>query len=324
MSLGLPFGFGALPLPDADPNDVRRLFQKGPLDSAQLPALDTNGIAGMLVHQPGAKAVAAGRAGPAVAMEEADTQRPEAQTGMTGGGALERSFDRTPLGPAQGFSGAGGAVAPPAADPRPPVLTRAPFGFTALSGAEPAAGSLSAGRPAARGPTQTGGGGEAPTSAPMPPPRPPEFGASVAAPDATAAPGQSGGAPEPSFGDRFKGAWSQFAANGGGDLLTSIGIGLLSTPGFGAGLAAGMKNYQTQQGTKAATDLARIKTATELRKLAQDDKNTNLTAQAIARDLGISYEQAVPYAANKEFATAYLKKQLPPSEQYETYTVKQR
>ncbi|AYO85326.1 hypothetical protein [Methylobacterium brachiatum] len=100
-----------------------------------------------------------------------------------------------------------------------------------------------------------------------PPARPLSFGAlpTPTAPTTTgstaasspASPVAPAAATEPSFLDRVGSGLRSLNANGGSDLLMSLGIGLMSTPGFGRGAAVGLKNYEDNEGKRAASELAR-------------------------------------------------------------------
>lgn len=110
--------------------------------------------------------------------------------------------------------------------------------------------------------------------APFPPPRPTEFGGAgtwtqpdtpPAAPQVAAGPGAPGAAGGPSFLDRLGQGITQNAS-----LFTSLGAGLMSTPGFGPGVAAGLKMHQDQQTKQEATGIARAELGLRLQKSAQD------------------------------------------------------
>ncbi len=110
--------------------------------------------------------------------------------------------------------------------------------------------------------------------APLPLPRPTEFGGTgtwaqpegpATAPQAAAGSGAPAAAGGPSFLERLGQGIGDNA-----DLLTSIGMGLLSTRGLGQGVAVGLKNYQDQQSKKEATGIARAELGLRLQKAAQD------------------------------------------------------
>ncbi|XYD08806.1 hypothetical protein R1A27_28360 [Methylobacterium sp. NMS12] len=167
-------------------------------------------------------------------------------------------FDRAGMGGQGGFSGTSGTIVPPAVPAQPEPEAEAP----------------------------------APRAMPTPPVRPLSFG-SLPAPAAPAEPAPSPASPaptttgsvapsaaasEPSLGDRF---WGAIKANG--DLMGSLGYGLLSTRGFGAGLAAGLKNYDDTQTKKAVSDLARAEYGLKVRKLNQEQAGNNATVDALVR-----------------------------------------
>ncbi|KQP50840.1 hypothetical protein ASG40_13010 [Methylobacterium sp. Leaf399] len=172
---------------------------------------------------------------------------------------LMRLFGRMPMGAPQGFAGTSGAV------------VEAP-----VASAEPVPDPVA---PAATAPP-------APMSVPMPPRRPlglglgaPAAGAMPApamTPTPSTAPGGGGGDPADS-GFNFGDAFQRFTDRGGGDLLVGIGTGLMSTPGFGAGLSAGLKNAQVADATRATTDLAKTKLGLERAKLAKEAQGQNAT-----------------------------------------------
>lgn len=110
--------------------------------------------------------------------------------------------------------------------------------------------------------------------APLPPPRPTEFGGTgtwaqpegpATVPQAAAEAGGPAAAGGPSFLERLGQGIGDNA-----DLLTSIGMGLLSTRGLGQGVAVGLKNFQDQQSKKEATGIARAELGLRLQKAAQD------------------------------------------------------
>ncbi|WP_167858743.1 hypothetical protein [Methylobacterium nonmethylotrophicum] len=155
--------------------------------------------------------------------------------------------------------------------------------------------------------------GKYPGGPPLPPRRPAEFGANDDDALQPVAPAAQAGAPgaEPSFTDRL-----MSGIRDNSDLLLGAGIGLMSTRGIGQGLAAGLKYGNDLQNSRAAQDLAKAKTVAELQKYGQQQGNQLLTAQAIAKTLGIPVPEAMPFAANQTIATEFLKRQLPPDEQY--------
>ncbi|TGD94067.1 hypothetical protein [Methylobacterium nonmethylotrophicum] len=149
-----------------------------------------------------------------------------------------------------------------------------------LPAAEPAptgASALAAPARAAAAPARAQAPSRAMTSAPLPPPRPPEFGSSAdpGQPLDIRPPAQAAAAPaDPSTWDRI----SNFLGNNS-DMLIGIGTGLLSTPGFGRGLAAGVQNGVAMQNASAAQGLARAKQAVEMQKFQQGQRNLTANAQ---------------------------------------------
>ena len=259
--------------PNANPDDAQRLLQRLPFDPSQapnlVPAADLSGPAGALVHHPNWKTLGqqAAQDG-AIAMDEAGTQRMEQQAGMMpgqdapaaprspmpGAADLARLFDQRPMGAAQGFAGTSGTIVPesPGQSPSPGQMPapgqggqgatppRRVFGALAMPGSDGAADAPAPGAVPAVG-----------QASPALPRVPSAAPAPAAAPNPTGGGGSPAGPQgEPSFLDKVGDGFQRFNSNGGGDLLTSIGMGLLSTHGFGAGLAAGMKNYQDQQGKR--------------------------------------------------------------------------
>lgn len=134
---------------------------------------------------------------------------------------------------------------------------------------------------------------------PLPPARPAEFstpeadlpaaGAQpiMAAPQSVPAPSPATpAAEEPGFFDKAMGA---IRSTDG--LLTNIGIGLMSTPGWGQAVAAGLKGHQVAQKDKAVTDLARAEFGLKQRKLAKEEGGENATVSALVRK-GYSQQDA--------------------------------
>lgn len=169
-----------------------------------------------------------------------------------------------------------------------------PFGFGALPGPSAAMARESIPKPVRPAALPATSSDEDPP-VPLPPERPAEFGpragdAPAPAPAATSAPAQAG---TPGL-DKF--------LNGLGassDILIGIGTGLLSTKGFGQGLASGIKSGVALQNSTAATDLARAKQAVEQQKLARETQSITANAGLVKRAYpGISDEQAAALAAN--------------------------
>lgn len=254
MSVGSPFGFG--PLPQVSPEDLAALLRRAPLGPAQ----SFTGTSG---------------AGPAVAMDEAQTQQ------------LERGMGMVP------------DVTSAPAPQTVPMPPRRPFGFGALP--LPGQGDAAADVPAT---------GAVPAAGQMP---------SAAAPASAPQPGPA--LAEPSLGDRIGSGLDKFQKNGGFDMLGSIGMGLLSSPTWGGGLAAGMKNYQDSSATRAASNLAQAEYGLKVRKLAQEEQGQNATAAFIKSKIpGIPDAQALALAGNGSFVTELSKGILPPQELYRQYT----
>jgi hypothetical protein len=220
------------------------------------------------------------------------------------------------------------AAAAPAAEPEAP--TRAPqrmFGslppqMSAPAAAEPDRSPLPslvgsrASTMLVSAPAAPRGDDEAPAAAPA---RPLTFG-SLPAP-AAAAPTAAMPAAEPSLLDRIGTGLRNLNANGGGDLLTSLGVGLMSTPGFGRGAAAGLKAYQDNEGKRAASDLARAEFGLKVRKDAQEQRQLTGNAQYVTSKIpGISPEQALTLGGNSTFMNELFKGVLPPAELYKQYT----
>lgn len=233
------------------------------------------------------------------------------------------------------------AAAAPAAEPEAPA--RAPLSmFGSLPpqmsvpvAAEPARSALPS-LIGSRAPTMPAGAPAAPRGddeapAAAAPARPLSFGSlpapaapattgSTAAP-AAAAPTAAMPAAEPSLPDRIGSGLRNLNANGGGDLLTSLGIGLMSTPGFGRGAAAGLKAYQDNEGKRAASDLARAEFGLKVRKDAQEQRQLSGNAQYVASKIpGISPDQALTLGGNSTFMNELFKGVLPPAELYKQYT----
>ncbi|KQS81687.1 hypothetical protein ASG32_02750 [Methylobacterium sp. Leaf361] len=152
----------------------------------------------------------------------------------------------------------------------------------------------------------------------LPAPTVPVTTGSTTAPAATA---PTSPAAEPSFLDRIGDGLRNLNANGGGDLLTSLGIGLMSTPGFGRGAAAGLKAYQDNEGKRAASDLARAEFGLKVRKDTQEQRQLAGNAQYVTSKIpGISPEHALTLGGNSTFMNELFKGVLPPSELYKQYT----
>ncbi|UIN34028.1 hypothetical protein [Methylobacterium oryzae] len=152
----------------------------------------------------------------------------------------------------------------------------------------------------------------------LPAPAAPVTTGSTNAPATTVPPSP---AAEPSFLNRIGDGLRNLNANGGGDLLTSLGIGLMSTPGFGRGAAAGLKAYQDNEGKRAASDLARAEFGLKVRKDAQEQRQLTGNAQYVTSKIpGISPDQALTLGGNPAFMNELFKGVLPPAELYKQYT----
>lgn len=124
---------------------------------------------------------------------------------------------------------------------------------------------------------------------------------------AAAVPTEAMPAAEPSLLDRIGDGLRSLRANGGDDLLMSLGMGLMSTPGFGRGAAVGLKTYQDNEGKRAASALAQAEFGLKARKAQQEQGVQNLTARAIMTKLpGTSAEDAVALAGNPDFVKSFL------------------
>lgn len=295
--------------------------------------LDLNGPAGALVHQPGARLTAGG---PPVgfADDEAGTQALERQTGMVPGGAppgpsgirsfgaLAPLFDRAPMGAPQAFSGTSGTIVPqdgaPGLGDAPTGLASRPVPLPPQRPDDLSAESTIPQAPAAVRPLTFG---RLPSAAPAPSvAQAPVATGSLPASDApaavAAAPAAAPGvarAPAPEaekpLGDRIGAAFDRFNANGGNDLMLSLAQGLLSTPGFGRGIGAGLKIYQDGEGKRAATRLAEGEYALKVQKAVQEAtglKGNQAFIKAAFPDL--TPEQVVGGASNSTLVSAAIAK----------------
>jgi hypothetical protein len=87
----------------------------------------------------------------------------------------------------------------------------------------------------------------------------------------------------------------------------SLGMGLMSTPGVFRGAAAGLKNYQDNEGKRAASTLAQAEFGLKARKVQQEQGVQNMTARAIMTKMpGTSPEDAVALAGNPDFVKSFL------------------
>lgn len=220
---------------------------------------------------------------------------------MMAPGALPLDFDQrfsaAPPGQASGLpDGAADALRAgllrgqpsPQAETQPPAMRMPPLSFGGLPRAQ------------------------APTQPPAPPvidrgaPVSPDFQPAPlpsAAPDAAVsqadmpmsgavpAQGQMPSASEGGFD--FSGAMDRFGQRGGWDLAGALGLGLLSARGFGPGIAAGLQLHQKQEGTRAATDLARAEYGLKAGKLARETRGENATrAYLISKGMDANLAEA--------------------------------
>lgn len=179
-------------------------------------------------------------------------------------------------------------------------------------------------RPLSFGAPQRTGAPAASMTVPLPPQRPAEFStaqADVPAEGAQPIVAQGVGIPaaqgqEESLLDRIMGG-----IRSSDGLLTSLGIGLMSTPGFGQGLAAGFQNHQQGEGRRAASRLAQAEYGLKASKLAREQNAENQTAKFIQSKIpGMTGEQAQALAGNTSFVNEILKGVLPPQEVYKQFT----
>lgn len=214
---------------------------------------------------------------------------------------LARLFQSGAMGAPQAFLPPADAILPEQSVQASPQ--RRPFSFGGQQRAQAPAGSV---------------------RVPLPPTRPPEFDtvaqADLPAPGAqaimSAAHTEPPAAEGPSFLDRL--------GNGirdNSDLLTSLGIGLMSTPGFGAGAAAGLQSHQQGEGRRAAAKLAQAEYGLKASKLAREQNAENQTAKFIQSKIpGMTSEQATALAGNTSFVNEILKGVVPPQEVYRQHT----
>ena len=294
-----PFGYGATPIPNADPDDMRRLLIQRGFDPSQMPAFQRV------------------QGGPAIAEDEASVQRleqqqaapPPARAGIAG------LFDAAPMGAPQQFAGSAGARLPSDAVEVPlPPARPATFGF---GGDAPDPTAPRPMTPPPMAPRQA----DLPARGAQPIAAPPQAGIGMPAPGqepagAPASPAPSSAAPAaaegPSFFDKLMGGIRE---NSG--LLTDLGMGLMSTPGWGQGIAVGLKANRDNEQKRAVSDLAKAEHALKLRKLAREEGADNITAKTISERLRIPYEQARGLASNKEFVNAFLNRNFNAPEGWE-------
>lgn len=213
---------------------------------------------------------------------------------------LARLFQTMPLGPAQGFVPPADTVLPEQAVQAAPQ--RRPLSFGGPQRAHAPAGAV---------------------NVPLPPPRPAEFQtaqADLPAPGAqaimSAAQTEPPAAEEPSFLDRVMGG-----IRSSDGLLTSLATGLLTTPGFGQAVGAGLQNHQQGEGRRAAAKLAQAEYDLKASKLAREQNAENQTAKFIQSKIpGMTSEQATALAGNTSFVNEILKGVVPPQEVYKQHT----
>ena len=139
---------------------------------------------------------------------------------------------------------------------------------------------------------------------------------SLAPPTAPAASPAPAASAEPSFGDRFTSGLKQ-----NGDLLIGLGTGLMSTPGWGRGVAAGLQYAQKSEKDRVATDLARAELGLKQQKATQEQRALTGNAQYVASKIpGITADQAMTLGSNSTFMNELFKGVLPPTELFRQYT----
>ena len=146
---------------------------------------------------------------------------------------------------------------------------------------------------------------------PMPPPRPADTPAADAVPVAGTMPAPAAAPAAASGSDGgfdFGGALKRFTDRGGSGLLVGLGTGLMSTPGFGNGLAAGFQNAQKAEQQRAVTGLAQAELGIKQRKLAQETAALSGNASVIKRAFpNLSDAEAVSAGSNSGQVTEALK-----------------
>ena len=226
---------------------------------------------------------------------------------------LARLFGKAPMGAPQAFTGTSGTVQPEpqasAPGPAPLALRVSPRPAPVAPSEPPEAGGpvLPDFKPADLPP------GVSP-SVPMgfrPPSRPADAPAADAVPAAgtisppAAAPSAS---PSAAGGFDFGGALKRFTDRGGGDLLVGLGTGLMSTAGFGNGLATGFQNAQKAEQQRAVTGLAQAELGIKQRKLAQENAALGGNASIIKRAFpNLSEAEAISAGSNSGQVTEALR-----------------
>ncbi|MCJ2127347.1 hypothetical protein [Methylobacterium sp. E-045] len=224
---------------------------------------------------------------------------------------MARLFGKAPMGAPQSFSGTSGTVQPEPQAPAP-----APLALRVSP------------RPASVEPPQAGGpvlpdfkpadlpAGASPSvpmgfRPPMPPPRPSDMPSADSAPVAGTMPALAAApaaAPGVDGGFDFGGALKRFTDRGGGDLLVGLGTGLMSTHGFGNGLAAGFQNAQKAEQQRAVTGLAQAELGIKQRKLAQENAALGGNASIIKRAFpNLSEAEAISAGSNSGQVTEALR-----------------
>ncbi|WP_449411392.1 hypothetical protein [Methylobacterium komagatae] len=161
--------------------------------------------------------------------------------------------------------------------------------------------------PSAPSASVTSADGEADTPVPSAIPAQGQAPLSLAPPPSPAAPATSS-QDQPSDGFDFGGALDRFRKNGGFDTLGNIGIGLMSTHGFGNGLAAGLKLDQDTQAKRAVTDLAKAEFGLKTRKLAQEQGALTGNAAILKKAYPtLSDQEALAQGSNGSAVTEALK-----------------
>lgn len=274
VSYGSPFGFGPIAIPNADPDDGRRYLRRPVFDPTQ--GLPPSLVDALQSGDPGGQPQAAPAAATASPEPETPTRSPLRMFGSLLPQMPAPEGQDAPAGPLPSLVGSQA----PAMPPRVPAM---PGGGENGSGTAPAAAprlrtfgqlptSIAPQTPAAPAPAGVGGVSVAPTATGQP------AGGSLAGP-----------AEEPSFLDQIGSRLRDVATDR--DLLMNLGIGLMSTPGWGQGAAAGLKGYQDAGPKRAATALAQAEYGLKVRKLTQEQLGNNLTYQRLV-DKGVSAEDA--------------------------------
>lgn len=220
---------------------------------------------------------------------------------------LARLFGRMPLGAPQGFA----PIAESEADVQ---RLEASTGMVPQRAglAEPAplpqSGAMTVPLPPTRPSDMSTAQADIPAAGAKPIMAPPQAGLASPVPGpAPSSPGTAPAAPasseEPGFLDKVMGG---IRSTDG--LLTNIGIGLMSTPGWGQGVAVGLRGHQTAQKEREVTDLARAELDLKQRKLAQETGALSGNASFLKKVYpGLSDQEAVAMASNSSALTEALK-----------------